>query len=70
MKSNSHSESFRKRRAAFTCSSSENHLQKEKQNLEDAGDELLMLDDDTELIPYPFKILDPFKWMITFLRTQ
>ena len=29
-------------------------LQKELQNLEDAGDELMMLDDDTTPIPYPF----------------
>lgn len=29
-------------------------LQKELQNLEDAGDELLMLEDDTAPIPYPF----------------
>ena len=29
-------------------------LQKELQNLEDAGDELLMLEDDTAPIPYPY----------------
>ena len=29
-------------------------LQKELQNLEDAGDELLMLEDETAPIPYPY----------------
>ena len=29
-------------------------LQKELQNLEDAGDELLMLENDTAPIPYPY----------------
>ena len=44
-------------------------LQKELQNLEDAGDELMMLDDDTTPIPYPFSnfyhIYLPlqFKWL-------
>ena len=29
-------------------------VQKELQNLEDAGDEIMLLDDDTAPIPYPF----------------
>lgn len=31
-------------------------LQKELQNLEDAGDEIMLLEDDTAPIPYPFFI--------------
>jgi len=32
-------------------------LQKELQNLEDAGDEIMLLDDDTAPIPYPFSLM-------------
>ena len=49
-------------------------LQKELQNLEDAGDELMMLDDDTTPIPYPFSnfyifiFFLQFKWLFFFWR--
>ena len=39
-------------------------LQKELQNLEDAGDELLMLEDDTAPIPYPFFLFFFFNTML------
>lgn len=35
-------------------------LQKELQNLEDAGDELMLLEDDTAPIPYP--------WLFSVIR--
>lgn len=38
-------------------------LQKELQNLEDAGDEIMLLDDDTAPIPYPFSLM-PLKLLL------
>ena len=44
-------------------------LQKELQNLEDAGDEIMLLDDDTAPIPYPFSLM-PIRLLLNSLLGQ
>ena len=48
-------------------------LQKELQNLEDAGDELMLLEDDTAPIPYPCLFFGGAKVQVTghcFTKTE
>ena len=44
-------------------------LQKELQTLEDAGDEIMLLDDDTAPIPYPFSLM-PVRLLLNSLLGQ
>lgn len=45
-------------------------LQKELQNLEDAGDEIMLIEDDTAPIPYPFFSFIPVKCFLNILHEQ